>query len=327
VSGLWVSLIGYKQWNLHVLSAGGVIGLTAMRLHPQGIRSVILDSALGNRFKLRGPDVWGGQNRALEMVFAGCAADAACAAAYPNLRTRFYDRVHALRADPVVVNLPIQGGGTFALTVDGDLLLADASSCASDGPFCAPELPRALDAAADGDIASSYSGDTLAPDPPVDPFLAEGKSAVARCHDQIAFEPDSELRRAARELPEFREHLLTLRFIYIPHPDQAGLQALACWPRRAGPTPARGECHSDACADRQVGRHRLAPGRAEDRQPPPQLVLLRVPRDRPWHAGRPPRLPGNDRRCVRRRPKNHPRRELHRDDAGPQLHTSLTPSP
>jgi pimeloyl-ACP methyl ester carboxylesterase len=208
--------LGYKQWNLYVLSAGGVIGLTAMRLYPQGIRSVILDSALGNRFKLRGPDIWGGQNRALEMVFAGCAADTACEAAYPNLRARFYERVHALRADPVVVDLPVEGGGTFALTVDGDLVLADASSCASDGPFCAPSLPGALDAVADGDIASVYVGDPIAPDPPLDPFLAEGKSGVARCHDQIAFEPDSELRRAARELPEFRAHLLTLRFIYIP---------------------------------------------------------------------------------------------------------------
>ena len=221
--------LGYNQWNLHVLSAGGVIGLTVMRLYPRGIRSVILDSALGNRFKLRGPDVWGGQNRALEMVFAGCAADAACAAAYPNLRARFYDRVHALRADPVVVDLPVEGGGTFALTVDGDLLLAEASGCASDGPFCAPGLPGALDAAADGDIASFFGGFTLAPDPPVDPFLAEGKTAVARCHDQIAFEPDSELRLAARELPEFRAHLLTLRFIYIPTQTK---QACKLW--RAG---------------------------------------------------------------------------------------------
>lgn len=207
--------LGYKQWNLYVLSAGGVIGLTAMRLYPQGIRSVILDSALGNRFKLRGPDVWGGQNRALEMVFAGCAADTACDAAYPNLRARFYDRIHALRASPVVVEVPVEGGGTFARTVDGDLLLADASGCASAGPFC-PGLPGVLDAVADGDIASFYAGDTLAPDPPLDPFLSEGKSAVAHCHDHIAFEPDSELQLAARELPEFREHLLTLRFIYIP---------------------------------------------------------------------------------------------------------------
>ena len=208
--------LGYPRWNLHALSAGGVIALTAMRLHPKGIRSVILDSPVGNQFRLRGPDEWRGQNRTLEKVFAGCAADAACAAAYPNLRQRFYDRVHALRAHPVVIELPLAGGGTFTDTIDGDILLLDAASCAGVGPFCAPTLPEALDAVADGDIASFFVGDPIAPDPPLDTFLAEGKSAVMHCHDYIAFEPDAELRRAARELPEWRRHLLTLDFIYVP---------------------------------------------------------------------------------------------------------------
>jgi pimeloyl-ACP methyl ester carboxylesterase len=35
------SALGYEKWNLYVLSAGGSVGLTAMRLFPTGIRSVI----------------------------------------------------------------------------------------------------------------------------------------------------------------------------------------------------------------------------------------------------------------------------------------------
>jgi len=82
--------LGYREWNVYSLSAGGVLPLTAMRLYPEGIRSVILDSGVGNQFEMRGPDEWRGFSRTLEMVFAGCAANAACEAAYPNLRTRFF---------------------------------------------------------------------------------------------------------------------------------------------------------------------------------------------------------------------------------------------
>jgi TAP-like protein len=65
-------------------------------------------------------------------------------------------------------------------------------------------------------LAEFFAEDVISPDEPVDPVLSEGKSAAERCQDHIAFEPDSELQAAARELPEWRAHLLTLRFIYFP---------------------------------------------------------------------------------------------------------------
>lgn len=46
--------------------------------------------------------------------------------------------------------------------------------------------------------------------------MSEGKTAVFHCRDYIAFEPDSELFTAARELPEWRGTLLSLRFINVP---------------------------------------------------------------------------------------------------------------
>jgi pimeloyl-ACP methyl ester carboxylesterase len=208
--------LGYEQWNLYVLSAGGPAGLTAMRLYPQGIRSVIFDSPFSNLIKLRGPDFAAALNRTLEMVFSGCAANPACQTAYPNLRARFYDAVHALRRDPFVFDLPVEGGTTVRATVDGDGVLVDAAVCSGD-PFCAQDLPGVLDTIAEGDVADVYPGeDVLTPEEPLDLFVSEGKTGVEWCHDLIAFEPNSELQRAARELPEWRAYLLTLRFNYVP---------------------------------------------------------------------------------------------------------------
>jgi pimeloyl-ACP methyl ester carboxylesterase len=189
---------------MYVISAGGIIGLTAMRLYPEGIRSVILDSPLGNTYEIV-TDLQRAHIRLLEMIFARCAANAACEAAYPNLRTRFYDRVHALRAQPVVLSIPVEGGGSRSLTVDGDVLLSESSAC--EDPFCVLDMPARLDAVARGDVAGFFDF-TFSPNEPHDPFVAEGKKGVSHCHDSFAFENTSDRQQAARESPEFRSLVL-----------------------------------------------------------------------------------------------------------------------
>jgi pimeloyl-ACP methyl ester carboxylesterase len=220
--------LGYKRCNLLAWSADGVVALTEMRLYPQGLRSVILDSPVGNQTELlnSAPDLIRNSNRVLEAIFAGCAANAACKTAYPNLRARFYARIDKLRRHPVVVDLPVAGGGTYALTVDADLIMSGASC---PDPICAAGAPRILDEAASGDIAGFLDdslGGPLGPPAPNDPFLSEGKSAVFHCRDYIAFEPDSELTQAAAELPEWRGILLGLRYAYVPLNSK---QACATW--------------------------------------------------------------------------------------------------
>lgn len=91
--------LGYDEWNLYGISYGTRLALTVMRDHPDGIRSVVLDSVYP-------PEVnsWEqyGQNtvEAFSRLFQSCAADAECAAAYPDLEQVFYDAVAALDAEP-----------------------------------------------------------------------------------------------------------------------------------------------------------------------------------------------------------------------------------
>jgi pimeloyl-ACP methyl ester carboxylesterase len=116
--------LGYSQWNLLGISYGTRLALTTMRDYPAGIRSVILDSSYPLQVDLYSslPE---NMHRVLSTLFAGCAADPACRAAYPDLETTFYALVSRLQASPVL--LPVANpttGQVEQVLVDGSRLLA-----------------------------------------------------------------------------------------------------------------------------------------------------------------------------------------------------------
>ncbi len=93
--------LGYDQVNLWGISYGTRLGLTVMRDYPEGIRSVVLDSLvpLEAEFEAVVADSY---NRALDVLFADCAADEACSAAYPDLEEVYFDTIDALNEAPAV---------------------------------------------------------------------------------------------------------------------------------------------------------------------------------------------------------------------------------
>jgi len=97
-----------ESWNLLGVSYGTRLALTALRDHPTGIRSVILDSVYPPQVDVF-TDVYANGERARQMVFAACANDPACAAAYPDLEARFWQLIARLNASPVTVSAQING--------------------------------------------------------------------------------------------------------------------------------------------------------------------------------------------------------------------------
>jgi pimeloyl-ACP methyl ester carboxylesterase len=117
-----IQTMGYDEVNLLGISYGTRLALTVMRDVPQHIRSVVLDSTYP-------PDVddYVEQatiaNRALERLFAACAADAACNAAYPDLEATFYAEVERLNAMPVETTaIDPETGEAYPIILDGDEL-------------------------------------------------------------------------------------------------------------------------------------------------------------------------------------------------------------
>ncbi|HZS91618.1 MAG TPA: alpha/beta hydrolase [Chloroflexota bacterium] len=111
--------LGYPWINLYAVSYGTRLALTVMRSHPQGIRSVILDSVEPPGVNaITGPIY--STARAFNVLFAGCAANAACNAAYPDLQQTFYRVVQNLNATPVTIRTPDPTGKTYTVLFNGD---------------------------------------------------------------------------------------------------------------------------------------------------------------------------------------------------------------
>jgi pimeloyl-ACP methyl ester carboxylesterase len=77
--------MGIKEWNLFGVSYGTMDALITMRAHPEGIRSVTLDSVIPPDIGSGAPEVAATFERVTKVLFDGCAKDARCHAQYPDL--------------------------------------------------------------------------------------------------------------------------------------------------------------------------------------------------------------------------------------------------
>ena len=198
--------LGYRQWNLFALSADGVLGLTYMRLYPRGIRSAVVDSGQSPQH-LWGPDHYRGLNELLERIFAGCAANAACNAAYPNIRGVFFDLVRRLQAHPALIPIPDFQPRPVTIRVDGVEFYLSALFGIFPGDEFAPDTIRPLLSeiwrAAHGELTQVYQ-ERLGTGPAtsdLDSFFAQGKTMSYVCRDLVGFITRADLRQAARDLP------------------------------------------------------------------------------------------------------------------------------
>ncbi len=92
--------LGYEQINLLGGSYGTRLALTIMRNHPDGIRSVILDSSVPaqqNTFVSIGENF----DHALQTLQDGCNADLLCRAFYPDIRGTYYQLFDQLNESPI----------------------------------------------------------------------------------------------------------------------------------------------------------------------------------------------------------------------------------
>lgn len=222
--------LGYSQWNVLGLSNGGLATLTMMRLHPEGIRSVVLDSPSSND-NLHVVDRWRAPNRLLEKVFADCAADAICNSRYPSLRATFYGLIDDLRLHPVDVPIANPAGGPpLWVHITGDVLLSATASLITD-PAVLPSLPATIYFAVYGGLAQVVQASIVAPSA-LSKVYAYGKTLSTLCSDTIPFETHRDRSQAARTMPEFKNLLLDPDVL-----EPINREACELWDVRRAPAP------------------------------------------------------------------------------------------
>jgi pimeloyl-ACP methyl ester carboxylesterase len=156
--------LGIEAWNLYGVSYSTRLMLLTMRQYPQSVRSVILDSVSppNDTPYAHDPEHVA---RALSRLFEDCAADPACAAAYPDLESRFYRLFSRLNVEPASFRITHDDTGNrlddpFTQEVSGyDLLewmVTDAFYGPAYGSGKTPLLPLLIDRVEAGNTRLLY---------------------------------------------------------------------------------------------------------------------------------------------------------------------------
>jgi pimeloyl-ACP methyl ester carboxylesterase len=96
--------MGIKEWNIYGVSYGTDLALQTLRDHPAGIRSVVVDAVLPPTIN----PIENGWRAALESstaIYDACAAQPACAAAFPDGRAEYIRVINDLAANPRTVQV------------------------------------------------------------------------------------------------------------------------------------------------------------------------------------------------------------------------------
>jgi pimeloyl-ACP methyl ester carboxylesterase len=109
--------MGIDEWNLYGVSYGSRLALTILRDHPEGLKSVVLDSVSPPNVNIA-EDWWAAPAGSFKQTFADCAAETACAAAFPDLEAEFYSTLDRLVDAPVVVESTGLDGKPLTVNID-----------------------------------------------------------------------------------------------------------------------------------------------------------------------------------------------------------------
>ena len=195
--------LGIQQWNLYGLSYGTDLALTLMREHPDGIRSVTLDSVVPPHVVTLG-GFWDNARRGFNNLFAACAAQPRCHRRHPELRRTFRRLVRKLESHPLTTRVrPTPDATPVKVVLDGGALTNWLILMAL-GPPDYPKVPNWIDQLAAGrprNIAASWA--RLSPAP------GNGLQYGVECSEWVPSEPRSKLlKKGRRVFPRYPDSVL-----------------------------------------------------------------------------------------------------------------------
>ena len=200
--------MGIDEWDVYGVSYGTALALTILRDHPEGVRSVVLDSVVPPNTRWTA-DFWPTAATAFEQMYEACAAQEACAAAYPDLEADFVEAVNRLDAEPLTVPVTTASGETVSVVVDGYKLANTAVLRLATGPVYSTVLPQMIHEIAAGDGAGIASS-VIQYLPPAG-LVGLGLQWSVFCSEDIPrTSADEVVALASDALPGFPERVLSL---------------------------------------------------------------------------------------------------------------------
>jgi len=200
-------VLGFETWNVYGTSYGSYLAQTLMRDHPEGIRSVVLDSVLPTTYNVA--ENWRNARDGFANIFQACAAEPACNGSHPHLEQTFTGLVNKLEADPLTATVKDPATGEdIKVVIDGGALI----DWLRNQNYAVPMLqlaPNRIDGLAAGrpDAIEAIALDraSRAPPPSPDvPALGYGLSYGVSCRESYPFATPEDL--AASGLKSFPDY-------------------------------------------------------------------------------------------------------------------------
>ncbi len=203
------AVLGYDQIELLGTSYGTRLALAVMRDFPGIVRSAVIDGV-----SPAGADQFGesvvSADRAFALLFAACANDAACGAAFPTLAADFTQVVADLDARPLPIpkRITMSGngaGGPPALVLTGARLVQYIEEYLYSATSIR-YLPLLIEQLKNRDFSLLQSLDPVSS---ADTGTALGMHFSVVCSDYLSFSSrENAMRAAARALPQIRATFL-----------------------------------------------------------------------------------------------------------------------
>ncbi len=204
--------LGYASWNVYGTSYGSYLAQTLMRDHPEGIRSVVLDSVLPTTYTI--PGNWRNARAGFDNLFRACAAETACNTAHPHLEETFTRLVNKFEAEPLTTTVSDPTTGeVLKVVLDGGALV----DWLRNQNYALPLLraaPDRIDGLAAGrtDAIEAIAKDRASRAPPSGPdlpALGYGLSYGVTCREDYPFATPKDLAAAGREaFPDYPASML-----------------------------------------------------------------------------------------------------------------------
>ncbi len=192
--------LGIDEWNLRGVSYGSALAIEAIRSHPEGLRSVLLDSIVVPDEPFGAVDRGKAALGAFEQLKQACAADATCDETYGPIDELMAKAAQQLDEEPYTgeVEDPAKGKPRH-VEITGADLYAGMFRAMYDETLI-PVLPTALTAIASGDyaIVEQLVQESV-------PFVTdqvEGMTASVDCADRLPLLDPGSLDPFVEEHPE-----------------------------------------------------------------------------------------------------------------------------
>lgn len=199
--------LGIREWNVYGVSYGTNLALRLLRDHPDGIRSVVLDSVAPPNLNLI-TEWWLAAASGYRAIFDACAEQPACAASFPNLEAEFIETVIRLNTTPIVVSVPNGSGESIPVNIDG-FQLANLVVLTSLETNAYAGIPSMIHALATGDGREAAARLLDAPSPAG--ITGYGLQYGVFCREWANWTTADEVKtRAKAALPGFPDEVLDL---------------------------------------------------------------------------------------------------------------------